>query len=122
MSTSIVVIAVVVDVVVTALIVWLVLARKKSGKLLPGMSWGELKRFTDDSHALVGEHVRANYSGQPEQLPEVLANLLTRLEDQAKAQGLALDRDTLRALLQRSVEAHRLAKPREVQAALAKVA
>jgi hypothetical protein len=122
LSTSIIVIAVALDIVVTAVIVWLFLARRKAGGALLGMSLGELKRFADSSHALVGEYMRANYSGNPEQLPEVLASLMTRLEDQAKAQGLTLDRDVLRALLQRSAESHRLAKPREVQAALAKVA
>ena len=122
MSTPIIVIAVVLDIAVTAAILWLFLARRKTGGPLLGTSWSELKRFADDSHTMVGEYLRANYSGHPEQLPTLLESLLARLEDQAKTQGLALDRDTLRALLQRSIETHRLAKGRELEMALDKVA
>ena len=122
MSTPILVLAVVLDIVVTAAILWLFLARRKTGGPLLGTSWSELKQFADASHTMVGEYLRANYNGQPEQLPEVLESLLARLEEQARTQGLALDRETLRWLLQRSVEAHRLTKARELEVALDKVA
>jgi hypothetical protein len=81
-----------------------------------------LMRFAREQHARIGEYMRANYSGVPEQLPSVITALLDELERTAKEQDLPLDRDKLKPMLASSLRMHGIGKTRERDEAFARVA
>ncbi len=87
-----------------------------------GVDFRSLMEFTREKHARIGEYLRANWSGAPEQLPEVLETLLAELERDAQARGLAIDRDMLKSVLASSVRAHRIARPHDLGEAMKRVA
>jgi len=108
------------DIVVTmAVVMWIVHRRQID---LFGGSLGDLGRFSDTGHALVGEFMRVNYSGTPEDLPGVLERLLDRLEHEARGMGLKIPRAAMKIMVRQSVAAHRLASTQHLDQALAKVA
>lgn len=78
--------------------------------------------FGKEQHERIGEYMRANWSGMPDQLPGVLSSLLERLVQEARAQGLPADRDVLKNMIVASLRAHRIGGDRDVRGALAKVA
>ena len=81
-----------------------------------------LAAFADDQHDRIGEYLRCNWSGIPDQLPAVLAGLLTELERDAQSKGLPPDREALKALLATSLRAHHIGNGSEVREALNKAA
>jgi hypothetical protein len=81
-----------------------------------------LRQFTDAMHPRIGEYVRANWSGIPDDLPAVLEHLLGELATEAKARNLPLDRDLLKQMLAGSLHSHRVGRSSQVRDALAKVA
>jgi hypothetical protein len=81
-----------------------------------------LMTFAREQHARIGEYMRANYSGVPEQLPSVITALLDELERTAKAQNLPLDREKLKPMLASSLRMHGIGKARERDEAFARVA
>src|SRR5438067_10062225 len=58
-----------------------------------------LGKFSREQHDRIGNYVRANWSGAPDQLPGVLGGLLVELEGEAQARGLSFDRETLKSML-----------------------
>ncbi len=86
------------------------------------MNLAQLKTSSDSAHALIGEYMRANYSGQTESLPGLLSSLLDQLEARAAAENLPLNREALKMVLLRSLTSNRTASTREVQTALRQVA
>jgi len=119
------------DVLVT--IVVFVVVLKLRGKLFAmalgakaGTVSGEqvraLMTFAREQHARIGEYMRANYSGVPEQLPSVITALLDELERTAKAQNLPLDRAALKPMVASSLRMHGIGKARERDEAFARVA
>jgi len=81
-----------------------------------------LTTFAREQHARIGEYMRANYSGMPEQLPSVITALLDELERTAKEQNLPLDRAMLKPMLASSLRMHGIGKPRERDEAFLRVA
>jgi hypothetical protein len=81
-----------------------------------------LMTFAREQHARIGEYMRANYSGVPEQLPSVITALLDELERTAKEQNLPLDREKLKPMLASSLRMHGIGKARERDEAFARVA
>ena len=81
-----------------------------------------LMTFAREQHARIGEYMRANYSGMPEQLPSVITALLDELESTAKAQNLPLDRAALKPMLASSLRMHGIGKARERDEAFQRVA
>ena len=115
---------VVLDILVTAGVIVYVF-RKRGGFAILGaakVNLAHLKAFSDSAHALIGEYMRANYSGQAESLPGLLSSLLDQLEARAAAEKLPLNREALKMVLMRSLNTHRTASMREVQTALRQVA
>lgn len=115
---------VVLDILVTAGVIVYVF-RKRGGFAILGaakVNLAHLKAFSDSAHALIGEYMRANYSGQAESLPGLLSSLLDQLEARAAAEKLPLNREALKMVLMRSLNTHRTATTREVQTALRQVA
>ena len=110
---------IVVDLVITFFVLRRVLARAERPR---GLDFVQLRPLSDAIHERVGEHLRANYGGEPDQLPAVLATLMPELREIGRQRGLTADDDTLEAALLVAVTAHGLANPRQVRDALAKVA
>ena len=81
-----------------------------------------LAAFADDQHDRIGEYLRCNWSGLPDQLPAVLTTLLTELERDAEARGLPADREALKALLATSLRAHHIGNRGRLREALNKAA
>ena len=122
------VIAVVVaDIAITLLLIRRALTRRSTPgvKLAGGLlsvDFRALRQFTEAAHPRIGDYVRANWSGSPTQLAEVLRALLDELERDAKHRGLELDRDVIKNLIGRSLDQHRIGRGSELKEALAKVA
>ena len=81
-----------------------------------------LEAFSIEQHQHIGEYVRANWSGIPDQLPAVLNALLDDLQRAAKEKNLPLERDALKAMLAGSLRSHRIGKGRERDEAFKQVA
>ena len=81
-----------------------------------------LGEFAREQHPRIGEYMRANWSGMPDQLPSVLTGLLDELEQSAKAKNLPLDRGMLKAMLASSLRSHRIGKGSERDEAFKRVA
>jgi hypothetical protein len=81
-----------------------------------------LEAFSLEQHQHIGEFMRANWSGIPDQLPAVLTALLDELERSAREKGLPLDRQILKALLASSLRSHRIGKGSERNEAFKRVA
>ena len=115
------------DVIIIAAIVLLVVSGRlklKAGLTVEngGADFPALLAFTREKHPRIGEYLRANWSGAPEQLPQVLESLLGDLERDAQSRGLAVDREMLTSILAGSVRAHRIARSRDLDEALRRVA
>jgi len=113
------------DLMVTAAVLWWVFRRRAglSGKsYVAGIDVGRLGEFTKAVHPRIGDYVRANWSGVPEQLPEVLRSLLDEIGREARSRGLGIDRDTLKLVLARSLAMHGIGQGAEIRHALEKVA
>jgi hypothetical protein len=78
--------------------------------------------FARDQHERIGDYMRANWSGIPDQLPGVLGSLIALLESDAQAKGITVDRDMLKTLVATSLRSHRIAKANDVGNALEHVA
>ena len=81
-----------------------------------------LEAFSIEQHRHIGEYMRANWSGIPDQLPAVLTSLLDDLERAAKAKNLPLEREPLKAMLAASLRSHRIGKGSERNEAFKRVA
>ncbi len=117
---------IVADVIVIVAIAFLVVGHRV--KLMDfkvsttGVDFRSLMEFTREKHPRIGEYLRANWSGAPEQLPQLLETLLAELERDAQVRGLAVDREMLKSVLASSVRAHRIARPRDLGGAMKRVA
>ena len=100
-------------IVVDAIVLSFVLRRK----LARMGGAGKISAFTA-VHQRIADYMRVNYSGRPEQLPEVLRGLIPVVEEFAREKELTLDHDTIDVILITSVTAHRLAPRADVERAL----
>ena len=122
---------IVLDLIVFAIVLKKVLGLHGRARVmtLPGTSsamgleqFPALAKFAREQHKRIGEYMRANWSGIPEQLPSVISALLNELERDAQEQGLVVQRDLLATVLATSLRSHRIAKGRELDGALKQVA
>ena len=81
-----------------------------------------LRKFSDVIHPRLGEMVRANWSGDADSLPTVLTMALEETEREARSQGLSLDRDLLKKVVELSLSKHHVTKGAVLHEALKKVA
>jgi hypothetical protein len=114
---------IVADLVITSVVVWFVFARRgaRADRMLD-VPFAALREFTDVVHPRIGEYVRANWSGMPDQLPRVLGSLLDEIERESRSRSLALDRGMLKLLLARSLASHGIGHGSDVRQALELVA
>ena len=125
---------VVADVVVTLFLIRRYLARQKAllgasgapaaigGAAAAIPSFLALRKFSDAIHPRIGEIMRSSWSGDADSLPTVLTMALDEAQREAQAQGLALDRDVLKKVVEMSVAKHHLAQGAVLREALQKVA
>ena len=118
---------IVADLVITGVVIYLVMSGRlkmnvgfKLGQ--DGVSFPALMSLTKDSHPRIGEYLRANWSGAPEHLPQVLESLLGELERDARQRGMTVDRDTLKTMLASSVRSHRLVRGGDLEDAIQRIA
>ena len=116
---------IVADLAITGVVVWFVFRKKEPGsrsRRIVGADFKGLAAFTTAIHPQIGDYVRANWSGVPQQLPAVLRALLDDLERDAKQRGLHVDRPMLKLLLARSLASHGIGNGTDVRHALDEVA
>ena len=113
--------ALLIDIAIMALVVKFVLAKKGVLQMLSA-GLEKLRPLAEESRQLCSNYLRANYSGNPDDLPQVLEQLLTQLDEKARAIGLTLDRPALKLVLAQSVRAEDGVSASVLQAALRKVA
>lgn len=124
MSTSqIVIVAVIVDLLITVpIVVWLVRRRRANAMDAAGLDLGRLRGFTAEIERLVEEHMRSHWSGDPSTLPLVLTSLLATLETRAREEGYPVERPMLKRLMANVVTSKQLASGADVREALKQVA
>lgn len=114
------------DIAVTAAAVLFVLKLRaaRTSKLAPDplQEFRALFEFSKQNHERIAEYVKANWSGSPEALPQVLENLMAQLEREAGERQLPADRDMLKIIVSRSLEGHKIARGGDLRRALEKVA
>ena len=86
-----------------------------------GLDFTKLRAVSKLVHLRVGDYMRANYSGNPDQLPQALSGLLPIADEIARGSGCKLDSHTLELMVKTSIVSHRLATRPEVEAALERV-
>ena len=115
------------DLAITAVVVALFLSGRlkfniKINTTVSGVNFKDLMEFSKDKQARIGEYVRANWGGDPMQLPQVLETLLTEMEKDAQARGLTVSRDLLKSILASSLRSQHLAKGNDLEQAMKQVA
>src|SRR5262245_17649224 len=106
-------------VLVDVAVITLVIRRMGSsifGLTLPG---GDRNKVLQSIHAMVGDYLRVNYTGDPQQLATALAGLLPQLRDMLRSHGVEPRPEIIRALVEISAAKHRVATPTQLREALA---
>ena len=119
--TMFIVIVMIINLVITAAVLNY-LIRKRGLLALLTTNLDKLRAFNRETSELAQNHVRANYSGNPEDLPAVLTALLDQIEHRAREQELPLNRDALKMVLLRSLQLQEGLKAGDLQKAMRKVA
>ena len=108
-------------VVFDAIVLWWVFAKRRM-PALGGMTFGEFQKFTVVTGNTIRDHMRASYTGEPAKLPEVLPDLLSKVQAQAMSKGMRLERPILKQVVGRMIVMNKLAEQAHVEAAMEKVA
>lgn len=108
------------DLVITAVVLWFAFRRRSRAtrRANPAM----LGAFSNATHPIIGDYMRANWSGMAEQLPGVLHSLLDDLERQAESRSLPIDRPALKLVMARSLASHGIGEGSQIRTALENVA
>jgi hypothetical protein len=110
------------DIVVTALVLRVVLARRGGVLQALGVNLQRIMALSHEMESETENYLRANWSGDPTTLPLALRSLLDTFESRAREQQVPVTRDELKPMLARLVLAQRLAESRDVQEAMKQVA
>ena len=114
-------IAVALFVLFDLVVIVLVVRRFRAGLLGPAVPGTNQARILESAHAMVGEYLRANYSGDPGHLAIALGGLLPRLRELVVSHGVEPQREVLLALLEVSAARHRVASARQIREALTRI-
>ena len=85
---------------------------------LAGLDFAAVRELSTQVEEQTLEHMRANWSGDPQQLSGALATLLPRVRDVVRRSGLPLDERGVRLVLTNVLSAHRIARRGDVLKAL----
>ena len=122
---------IVVDLIITAVVLFFIFrarAARGVGGVAGGGFLGEIKElgalmeFSKARYERIGDYVRSNWSGIPDQLPGVLSSLVDLLEQEARAQGHRFSRDMLKTIVATTLQQLRVVPGDQVDAAIEKVA
>jgi hypothetical protein len=83
-----------------------------------GFDLGKLHEMSKLVHDRIGEHLRANYSGNVDDLPRALRGLMPVVEQTLRGHGQQWDDATVRQLVTMSVAGHRFATRKQVEQAM----
>ena len=108
-------IAVVAMFVVDAVVLMLVIRQRAKSA---GFDLAKLHEMSKLVHERIGEHLRANYSGNVDDLPRALRGLMPVVEQTLRGHGQQWDDTTLRQLVTMSVAGHRFATRKQVEDAM----
>jgi len=84
-----------------------------------GFDLAKMHEMSKLVHERIGEHLRANYSGNVDDLPRALSGLMPVVEQTLHGHGQQWDDTTLRQLVTLSVTGHRFATRKQVESAMA---
>jgi hypothetical protein len=76
----------------------------------------------DAAHAMVGDYLRVNYSGDPGQLAAALSGLIPALREMLRSHGIDAPPEMIRMLIEFSAARHKIASQRQLREALATLA
>ena len=96
--------------------------RKKGVFQLLSAGLEKARVLSAEARELAGNYVRANYSGNPDDLPALLEQLLVQLDQKARERGITLERPMLKVVLAQALRAEDGVPMSDLQAALRKVA
>lgn len=100
-----------------AVVVWAV--RSFMSRMLGSTLGVQTGKVIETAHAMIGEYMRVNYSGDRTHLTAALGGLLPVLHGLLQSQGVSPRPEVIRALLEISLSRHRIASVGEVREALA---
>ena len=95
------------EIVAVSVVLQRVLARQGG---LAGFDLATVRELSSQLEEQVVEHMRAQWSGAPDQLPEALRSLLPKVRDTVERSGLALDERAVRLVVANVLSARRLAR------------
>lgn len=114
-------IAIVLFVITDIVVIMLVIRKFRSSALGPVLMGRGGARLLGSVHDMVGEHLRVNYSGDPQQLPTAIAGLLPRLRDMLRSHGVEPRPEVVEAMIEASAAKHRIASAKQLREALATI-
>ena len=108
--------------VITDLVViaW-VIRRFRANLFLPTAMDAHPGKVLAEAHEMVGEYLRANYSGDPAHLATALAGLLPRVRALAERDGINPRPEVIRVLIELSAARHGIATAQQIRQALASI-
>lgn len=113
--------AVLTDLVITGLVIRAVMKRQGLLQLF-SIGMDKARALSAEVRDLSGNYIRANYSGNPDDLPPLLEQLLAQIDEKSKASGANFPRPVLKLMLANSLQNQEGVPLRDVQEALRKVA
>ena len=104
-----------------AVVIWWFLTQRRMPQFgdLTLLDFGKMSK---ELSVMVKEHMERNYSGQPEQLPELLPDLLSRVQSVAISKGVRMERKTLKQVVGRLIVMQGSAEQQQVDEAMKRVA
>jgi hypothetical protein len=106
---------IIVDVVVTVAVLKGVLAVDSSLKVLTAMPD---RKIVEAAHELVGQYLKANYSGDPNSLPAALNGVVPQVTELIRESGAEPGPDVVKALIAISAAKHRVGTMNQIREAL----
>ena len=113
--------AVFIDVIITTSVLAVIL-KKRGWFQLFGAGLEKSRAFAAEAREIAGNYLRANYSGNPDDLPELLEQLLTQLDQKANERGMKLERPMLKLMLAQALRAEDGVSMTDLNSAMRKVA
>ncbi len=109
------------DLIVTATVLYFVF-RNRGVLKVAGIDFKKLREYTEFCERTIDEDFRARWSGDTGSLPGAIETLLIRLEAEAHAQELPVEREWLKSSVARWLQSKQLASEADVREAMKQVA
>ncbi|MEO5989346.1 MAG: hypothetical protein ABIU54_02580 [Candidatus Eisenbacteria bacterium] len=109
------------DLVLTSVVLYFVV-RSRGGLKVAGIDFQKLREYTEFCERTIGQDFRATWSGEASTLPAAIERLLQKLEAEAQAQQLPVERPWLKTSVARWLQSKQIASGSEVREAMKQVA